>query len=133
VLFCRVSWTTSELKESLLIVLALFWGLVLILPGNTFFPQNRVDYLGLYAEDWVWGSVLLVFSFPLLVVNRYKNRFLRRLAHAFYWVFWNGIALIIVLRSMSNGLNEVDFLLCSPFVTIAFMHGIIYAGLWRQV
>jgi hypothetical protein len=129
----KVSWTTSELKEMVLTFLSLLWGMVLVLPGNTFFPPNRVDYLGLYAEDWVWGTLMLLVTVPFLFINKRRSRLYRRFFHAFHWCFWAGIGLLVIVRGWVNGFDEVDLLLCSPFFALALLHGVMYIGLWQEV
>lgn len=129
----KVLWTTSELKEITLVGLSTLWGLILLYPGNTFVPSSQVGRLGLYAEDWVWGVILLSFSVPMLFINKQRHMGFRKAAHAFYWIFWLGISLLLWFRTAVGGPQPTDFLLVLPFITIALLHAIIYAGLGRDL
>lgn len=128
----KVAWTTSELKETLLIVQAIAWGVILLFPGNTFAVPSRVDVLSTYAPDTVWGAVLIAINLPMMWLNRYKHHRYRRFVHAFNWTFWLAITCLALYRSSNNGLDAADFLLVIPFLTMALLHGIIYAGLENQ-
>lgn len=127
----KIEWTTSELKETLLIIQAMLWGSILLLPGDLFAIPSRIDLMSKYAPDYVWGTLLLLICTPALFVNRYRHRLYRRVVHAFLWTFWLGIAALSIYRSLTspNGFSIPVLLITIPFVTIAFMHGIIYAGL----
>lgn len=129
----KVEWTTSELKETLLVVQAVVWGAILLIPGNSFASPSRVDLLSEYAPDTFWGVALVAANLPLLFLNRYKHRRYRKFCHAFNWTFWLAITCIALYRSGFNGFQPTDFLLVMPFFTIAILHGVIYAGLWRKI
>lgn len=130
----RISWTTSELKENVLTLLALLWGILLILPGNTFAdPSGLSNSLGVYARDWVWGLLVLLVTVPFMLLPKNRHIGFRKFAHAFYWVFWSGIFFLAIFRSVvSNGLQSYDLLIPSVFLTIALLHAIFYVGLWRK-
>lgn len=129
----KIELTTSEVKETLLVGLAVTWGAILLVPGDSFSSSSRVDALSLYAPDTIWGIALLAVNIPMLFINRYKHRRFRRFAHAFNWTFWLAITCLAIYRSAPNGISTTDILLVLPFFTIALLHGIIYAGLEKKV
>ena len=128
----NVEWTTSELKEKVLVWFAVLWAFFLILPGNALADPSRLDLLALFANDTVWGGVLFLVSTPMLLLKPYKRRHYRKFAHAFYWIFWFGIFTLALARAGANGLSSLDMLISLPYLAIAMLHAVIYAGLWRQ-
>lgn len=128
----KVEWTTSELKEMVLVIFAFVWGAILLFPGNTFADQSRIDLLSLYASDSVWSMILMLVSLPMLKPDKSKMLKYRKFAHSFYWIFWFGIATLAFYRSVQNGFQPADYLITSPFITLALMHAIIYIGLSRD-
>lgn len=124
--------TTSELIELVLIGISVIWGAILLLPGNTFAPANRMDILAQYAPDWIWGTALLCFSLPFFFLDRTKYRRYFSTVHAFCWVFWLAISFLAIYRSSINGLTPIDFLLILPFLAIALIHAILYVSLERK-
>lgn len=131
----KLKWTTSELSETLLLIQAVAWGIILLFPGDTFAVPNQVSFMSKYAPDTVWGAILLLFSVPLFIFRGYGYRRLRKLGHASLWTFWLGIVALTLYRTITspNGLTPPSFLIIIPFLTIAFLHGIIYAGLEREI
>lgn len=125
----RNVWTLTELKEIILSILALFWGAVFLLPGEILSQASRVDLLRIYAGDATWGVLLLTGSLFLLFSPRDRYFKARKYTHAFFWVFWVGISTLLIARSVANGFNEVDALICSPFITLAFLHAAFYVRL----
>lgn len=129
----KIEWTTSEVKETLLVTQAIVWGAILLFPGDSFSSRSRVDLLSMYAPDTVWGILLLAVNLPMLFINRYRWKRFRRFVHAFNWTFWLGITCLAVYRSAANGLDATDILVAMPFFTIALLHGVFYAGLEKTV
>lgn len=129
----KVAWTTSELKETILVMSALVWAFILVLPGDTFSSPSRVDFMSRYAPDHVWGISLFLICFPLMVVNRYKYPKYRSFVHASLWIFWLGITTLVMYRSSANGIDPTDLLIAIPFITLALMHAVIYIGLGRRL
>lgn len=129
----KIEWTTSELKEALLVWLALIWGMVLLFPGDSFSSPSRVNLMSHYAPDTVWGVLLISVSIPMLVVNKTRFYRFRRFAHIFYWIFWLGITCLAVYSSSADGIQPTDLLICLPFLAIALLHAVIYAGLERNI
>lgn len=125
----KFQFTTSEVKESLLVIMALIWGAILLLPGDSFSSPSRVDALSYYAPDTLWGVLLWIFCGPFLLINRLRWRRYRKAVHIFLWIFWLGISFIALYRSAANGYHAVDFLIILPFLSIALMHAVIYTGL----
>ena len=130
----KFSWTTTDLQEGILSLLALFWGGVMVLPGNVFAQPTDLRPLSLYAQDWVWGSLLLLMSLLFVALNRYRYIIWRRFYHAFYWTFWSGIAFVAGIRVMNaTTITPALFLIPSAFLAIALIHAVIYIGLWRKL
>lgn len=125
----HAQWTLSELKETILALLALTWGIAFLIPGETLSRASRIDLLRFYAGDLTWAFLLIFFSIFLLFSPRHRLLWLRRSAHFFFWIFWIGISLIVIVRSFSNGFTANDALLCSPFIALAFLHAIFYMRL----
>lgn len=128
----RFSWTTSQLHEAILTILALLWGVLLILPGNTFASPTGLTTLFLFAQDWVWGVLLIAVSLPFLFVNKYRHLAIRRMVHAFYWVFWSGLSFLAYVRVAANGLEALDLILPSLLITLALFHAVFYISSWRK-
>lgn len=129
----KIAWTTSEMKEKVLTIYALVWAVILLLPGNSFANPSRIDVLSVYAPDTVWGILLLFVTFPMFRRDVAAHGRYRKFAHAFYWVFWSGIFLLAVFRSAANGFHSTDLLISLPFLAIAILHAVIYAGLGRKL
>lgn len=129
----KVEWTTSELKETLLIVSALLWAIILLFPGDTFSIPSRVDLMSHYAPDHVWGILILIVCGPFFFINRYKHLRYRSFVHAFLWILWIGIMALAIYRSSVNGIQPTDLLIAIPFATLGLMHAIIYVGLGRSL
>lgn len=126
------SWTISQLHETILTLLALLWGVLLVLPGNTFAAPSGIATLFLFAQDWVWGVLLIAVSLPFLFVNKYRHLTVRRLVHAFYWVFWSGLSFLAYVRVAANGIQALDLILPSLLITFALFHAVFYIGSWRR-
>lgn len=125
----KIKWTSSELKELILGALAFFWGVLLLFPGNAILPYGGQDLYRFYADDWLWGMYLIVCG--LVIILTATNGFLkvRKAIHATLWMFWLGIAAIILFRTYKNGVSATDILILLPFVAIAFLHAAIYTRL----
>lgn len=128
----RVAWTVSQMHEAALTLLGLLWGILLVLPGNTFAAPAGVSSLFLFAQDWVWGTMLIAVSLPFLFLNKHRYVVIRRFVHVFYWVFWSGLALLSYMRVSANGLQALDLILPSLLIEMAVFHGIFYIGSWRR-
>lgn len=129
----RVKWTTSEIKETLLVLQAVIWASLLLLPGDLFALPSRIDIMSKYAPDHVWGSILLVVCLPFLFINRYKYRNYRKLVHVFLWTFWSGIFCLGIYRVLSSrSFRPTDLIVLLPFLTIALLHAVNYAGLDKE-
>lgn len=126
------SWSISDLKENILALNGILWGVLLCLPGNSFASPSRVDLMSQYAQDWIWGVMFLLGGLITLVLPKHRIIGLRANVHALFWVVWLSIVGLIMSRSFTNGWQVVDFLITSPFVTLAFLHGAIYLRL-RQL
>lgn len=122
-------WTLSEMKEILLALLAMVWGIGFLFPGNVLSPGSRLTLLSLYASDWVWGVLLITTSSLVLFLPRTRWLHYRKNLHLFFWLFWFGITVLTIVRSSANGLGITDVLIASPFLTIALLHVTLYARL----
>lgn len=125
----KKTWTLSELKEVVLSLLALLWAILLMFPGEILSRGSEFDLLAIYAGDAIWASFLLIASLFLLFAPRNRYRVIRRAAHAFFWLFWLAISILVLVRVSGNGFSISDILICSPFVTIAFIHAAFYVRL----
>lgn len=132
----KVVWTVSQMHETVLTLLALTWGILLLLPGNTFAAPAGVSSLFLFAQDWVWGTLLVSVSLPFLFLNKYRHINIRRFVHAFYWVFWSGLTLLASMRVAANGVQALDLILPSLLISFALFHAVFYIGSyigsWRK-
>jgi hypothetical protein len=117
------------MKEAVLACLALLWGVLFILPGNSIGITSRFNLLSFYAEDWVWGILLCAGSLFILIFPRSKYLQIRRWIHFFFWAFWLGISILVLVRSSVNGLGITDILISSLPFTLAFLHATLYARL----
>lgn len=122
-------WTLSELKEIVLSLLAVLWGVVFLLPGDTLGTASRIDLMATYAGDVTWGILLVIGGLFLLFSPRTRHLHIRRWIHAFFWIFWAAITILVVVRSVANGFTTSDVLISSPFLTIALIHAAFYLRL----
>lgn len=124
-----IRWTTSEMKEIILALLALIWGILLLFPGNVLTGSPTAEYYALYSNDWLWGILLIIFSAYILFGPRKRWFHFRKYIHLYFWFFWLGIAVLTIVRSSANGVGVTDILIISPFVAIALVHATLYARL----
>lgn len=122
-------WTISEIKEVVLALLQFFWGILFMFPGNVFDAQGRYYLTAIYAQDWLWGILLLAASSLILFGSRTEWLHFRKFLHFFSWFFWLGIFILAMSRSIENGLHVADMLIFSPYITIAFLHATLYIRL----
>lgn len=125
----RSLWTLTEMKEIILSLLALLWGVLFLFPEDTLSRASRVDLMRIYAGDVTWGLLLIVVSLFLLLSPRHRHQRLRRAAHAFFWLFWLAISLLVLVRTAAGGVSLIDILLMSPYLALAFIHASFYARL----
>lgn len=122
-------WTFSELKEIVLALLALIWGILFLFPDEILSQASRINLLSYYAGDHTWGTLLILSGLILLLSHRYPHFYLQCLAHIFLWLFWLAIGLLVTVRGAENGWQATDLLLSTPYIAIAFTHGIFYMRL----
>lgn len=123
----RYRWTLSEMKEIILSFLALLWGVLFLLPGETLSQASRIDLMSLYAGDNTWGIFLVVSSLFLLFSPRSDHLLFRRIAHAFLFLFWLAMFCIVFFRLVEDGIKVTDIHVSSVYVAIAFIHAAFYA------
>lgn len=123
----RYQWTLSEMKEIVLSFLALLWGVLFLLPGETLNQASRIDLMAHYAGDNTWGILLVAVSLFLLFSPRSVYLLFRRIAHGFLFLFWLAIFCLVFYRTIENGLQVTDIHVTSVYVTIAFIHAAFYA------
>lgn len=122
-------WTLSDIKEAILAILALIWGVLFLFPDDTLGSASRLDLLRTYAGDITWGTLLVLGSCFLLFTPRSRYFKLRRWIHLGFWWFWLGITLLVAIRSLANGWSVTDGLFVSTFATFAFLHAAFYLRL----
>lgn len=128
----KIRWTSSELKELILGMLAFLWGILLFFPENSLVPYGGSDLYRFYANDWLWGIYLATSGLIILLTVSNGYRRLRKFVHATLWMFWLGIATLVLVRTTASGLGATDILITLPFITIAFLHAAIYTRLAVQ-
>jgi len=119
------TWTPLEMIEATLAINVLIWGIVFLFPENVF-DTSRYKYNAIYAQDWLWGTFLVVVGVLLLTTPKTRWFTLRRWLHVLCWVFWFSMTLLIAIRTFADGVSPTDFLFLSVFTTIALCHLTLY-------
>lgn len=88
----------NKIAEADLALLALYWGIILMLPGNLFAGIERYKFFNDYAPDYIWGAVMAVSGLPILV---HWPRRARMPAHIVLCIVWFGMG-ILSLLSVTN-------------------------------
>lgn len=122
--------TLSEMMELVLAFTALVWGILFLLPGNVFNPSSNIGLLSIYAQDWVYGILLVLCSLFLIIFPRGEYFSLRRGVHFTLWLFWAGITTVILVRFYrADTVSIGGWLFLSFPVAFAFLHALLYARL----
>jgi len=125
----QLGWNLSRMKEIVLSLLALLWGVLFLFPGDVLSQASRLELTRAYAGDNSWGILLIIVGIVLLFAPRHHHLIFRRVAHALLWLFWLGIGLLVMWRGLENGWQPTDLLLSSPYIAIAIVHGVFYMNL----
>src|SRR6188768_3806259 len=96
-------WTLTDIIEAILALRSLAWGILFLFPEDTLGRGSQLTFLKTYANDTVWGIVLVVGSCFLIFFPRTHFFVLRRITHLVFWLFWLGITLLIYLNSLPRG------------------------------
>lgn len=105
----------SRVNEVVLGLLAIFWGIVFVLPGDLFAGLERYQFFNNYAPDWLWGAILMIFG--LLIIPP-AAPILRKIAHWGLCTLWLGMAMLSMLAVIS----PPSLLFTSLFVVVAIFH-----------
>lgn len=124
-----LKWTSSELKETILGMLALLWGILLLFPENSLLPYGGLRMYKFYTQDWLWGIYLILSGLFIILTATDGYTRVRKIIHASLWTFWLGISLLVIARTYRGGITETDILIALPFVAIAFLHAAVYTRL----
>lgn len=79
-------------------ILAIFWGIVLLFPGDLFEGIERYDLMREIFPDWTWGVLYVLFGF--LILLPLSTTILKHL-HWLLSALWLGMTILSVLGSAS--------------------------------
>lgn len=105
----------SRINEVVLGVLAIFWGVVLAMPGDLFAGIERYALFNNYAPDWLWGTVMIMAGLLIIPPASFP---LRKLAHWALCTLWLGMAVLSILSVFTLA----SLLFTSVLITIAVFH-----------
>lgn len=111
----------SRVNELALALLAVFWGCVLLLPGDLFAGIERYRLIGRFFPDTVWG-ILMVLSAAILF--KPDSLPLRKAAHWLLCTIWSGMTIL----SLMSMISAPALLIASLLATISFFHATKF---WR--
>lgn len=113
-------------NEFILAALAIFWGLILLLPSDLFGSIERYRYFNEFAPDTVWGAIFILSAFCTILG---KPHWLHVHAHWILCTLWSGIAFLsgIAMRS------PLSLLIPSLCLAIAAIHATKFWRLNRVV
>jgi putative effector of murein hydrolase LrgA (UPF0299 family) len=109
------------MNEIVLAILAIFWGIVLMLPGDLFNGIERYKYFSSFAPDSVWGMVMILGGLTTLIA---RPPWLRRNAHALLCIVWLGMTVLSCLSIVT----APSLLITSIILTVALLHAMKF---WR--
>lgn len=111
----------SRIAEVSLALLALYWGIILIMPGDLFAGIERYKFFNQYAPDFVWGSIMAISG---LIILFHWPRQARMPAHVALCVIWSGMGILSLLSVISPPATLI--------AAMAFSNSIIHATkFWR--
>jgi hypothetical protein len=79
--------------------IAAVWGVLLVLPGNTFSTTPSYDAMAHIMPEWCWGVMMLALSCQGIVGVVTAMQSLRRTAALYGVVSWSLIAWLLVLAN----------------------------------
>lgn len=102
-------------------MLAQFWGILLLLPGDTFAGIEHYRLIGQFLPDQIWGIVFFTLGFATLFP--FPTNLLKHL-HWLLCTLWLGISVLALLSSFT-----IPALLIGA---LAFFVAMVHAGkFWR--
>ncbi len=110
-----VSVSIHRVTEMCLGVLAIFWGVILVLPGDSFAGIERYELFGKYAPDTAWGVVMLICG---TVTTIRMPRWAHKHAHWVLFAVWLGMTVLSLLSTITHP----ALLIASLTFAIAFIH-----------
>lgn len=87
-----------RIQEVVLALLAIFWGAILLLPGDLFAGIERYRFYGQYAPDTVWGVVMALCGVLILLK---RPHWAHRHAHWILCTVWTGMTWLSLLSLIS--------------------------------
>lgn len=108
-------------NEFFLALLAITWGIILMLPGDLFAGIARYQFASKVFPDWLWG--LLYFFFGILLLFPIPS-WLHKHLHWVLFSLWLGMTVLSLLSTFS----PPTLLIASLVFVIAMFH----AGLFLQ-
>jgi hypothetical protein len=122
-LFAQRTFATGihRFNEVILALLALFWGVILMLPGDLFAGLERYKYFSDFFADWGWGLAMVICALAtVLRLSVWSHKY----AHVGLCIIWSGMAAL----SISATLSPPALLIASLCAAIALLHASKY---WR--
>ncbi len=115
-----------RMNEVCLGLLAVFWGVVLMLPGDLFERIEVYQLLRNFAPDTVWGVVMIVCG--IVTLARMPRR-AHKHAHWILCTVWLGMAVLL----LSTTTRPTSLLFASLFLVIAIIHASKYMRLAQSL
>lgn len=109
------------MNEIALAILALVWGIILMLPGDLFAGIERYKFFNTFAPDAAWGAALAACGIITLIA---RPEWARTNAHAVLCIIWLGMTAL----SVASVVTIPSMLITSLLVFVAFMHATKF---WR--
>jgi len=106
----------NRIAECALALLACYWGIILMLPGDLFAGIERYKYYSRYAPDTIWGAVMAVCGIFILLNWPRQARMPAHLVLSAVW-FGMGILSLLPARNVASTL----------IAALAFSNSLIHA------
>jgi hypothetical protein len=103
------------MNEIALAILAITWGIILMLPGDLFEGIERYRFFRQFAPDTVWGVVMALCGVITLIA---RPHWARLNAHAVLCIVWLGMTVL----SLASIVSLPALLIASLLLAIAFFH-----------
>ncbi len=107
------------MTEKALGILAIFWGILLMLPGDLFNGIERYTSVGAYAPDALWGAVYAVLG---AIVFARTPSWAHKHAHWLLCTVWAGMTILSLLTEIISP----TLLTASMCAFISFLHATKY-------
>jgi hypothetical protein len=105
----------SAWNERWLAVLAMIWGITLMIPGDLFQGITAYRLFSQYAPDTVWGIVLFLLGISLFLPT---PMWVHKHAHWLLCTIWMGMGILCLLGRFSPAV----VLLSSVCLTVSMLH-----------